>query len=348
MMSSALPSEISDNTVAEAARALIGKSADEILALSGGGNNRAFRVRHGDDFYFLKNYPVAGDDPRDRLGVEFQALRFLEFQGVDAVPRPVAMDRETGFALYQWIDGHKIDAVDFKEITAVLAFINTLNNLTGSVSADSLVAASEACLSGEELVRQIRARQTRLSEIALSGGQPELRDFLETKFSPALDTLEATARSAYNDCGVGFITDISLDTRILNPSDFGFHNALRTDDGRIVFVDFEYFGWDDPVKMVSDFLLHPGHTLSLDARRHFRQATLEMFSKDAFFENRLRALYPLYGLRWCLIILAEFLPERMARRQLAGKHSDPETTQRTQLQKSKDMLEHLMATHGAS
>ena len=40
--------------------------------------------------------------------------------------------------------------------------------------------------------------------------------------------------------------------RALSPSDFGLHNALRGQDGQLRFVDFEYFGWDDPVKLVSD------------------------------------------------------------------------------------------------
>ena len=47
--------------------------------------------------------------------------------------------------------------------------------------------------------------------------------------------------------------------RVLSPSDFGFHNALRRPDGTIVFVDFEYFGWDDPAKMMADAMLHPGN-----------------------------------------------------------------------------------------
>ena len=49
--------------------------------------------------------------------------------------------------------------------------------------------------------------------------------------------------------------------RALSPSDFGLHNAMRDEDGRLRFIDFEYFGWDDPVKLVSDTALHPGSEL---------------------------------------------------------------------------------------
>ena len=51
--------------------------------------------------------------------------------------------------------------------------------------------------------------------------------------------------------------ELPVEQRTLSPSDFGFHNALRRPDGRVVFLDLEYFGWDDPAKMISDFLLHP-------------------------------------------------------------------------------------------
>ena len=44
-----------------------------------------------------------------------------------------------------------------------------------------------------------------------------------------------------------------------------------------------------------------------------------LFARDAGFSDRLDLLHPLYGLRWCLILLNEFLPERWARRAFAGR-----------------------------
>ena len=53
---------------------------------------------------------------------------------------------------------------------------------------------------------------------------------------------------------MSFERDIDSAERTLSPSDFGFHNALKRSDGRIVFLDFEYFGWDDPAKMTAEEL----------------------------------------------------------------------------------------------
>ena len=45
--------------------------------------------------------------------------------------------------------------------------------------------------------------------------------------------------------------------RCLSPSDFGFHNAILANDGRLRFIDFEYAGWDDPSKLICDFFCQP-------------------------------------------------------------------------------------------
>lgn len=330
--------------VTAAARALSGVDAVEVTPAAGGGNNRVFRVLAGGETLALKSYPDDGD-PRDRLGVEFSSLQFLKRHGVGAVPAAVASDPEKGFALYEWIEGNPIDAPGDADIDAVLGFIEALIGLADKEEAKSLPLASEACLSAAELCRQVEDRLKRLT--AGAEGYSDLAEFLTERFSPALETLRDRAGKSYDQNGADFDKEIKPKARTLNPSDFGFHNALRTPDGTVVFLDFEYFGWDDPVKLVSDFLLHPGHALGQDAGEKFFRSAKALFANDPSFPWRLRALYPLYGLRWCLIMLAEFLPERMARRQMAGQHADPETARQDQLEKSRALLDQITSTKGA-
>ena len=95
----------------------------------------------------------------------------------------------------------------------------------------------------------------------------------------------------------GFETDLNDDYQLLSPSDFGFHNTLLTKDG-LKFIDFEYFGWDDPVKLTCDFLLHPGMTLTNERKNIWVRRTKEIFSDANYFQQRLSASYGLYGLCW--------------------------------------------------
>ena len=93
----------------------------------------------------------------------------------------------------------------------------------------------------------------------------------------------------------------------MSPSDFGFHNALRKIDGSLVWLDFEYFGWDDPAKLICDFLFHPGFNLTEKQSRQWLQGCQQIFIADSQLSERLYYSLPLYGLRWCLIILNVFL-----------------------------------------
>ena len=126
--------------------------------------------------------------------------------------------------------------------------------------------------------------------------------------------------------------------RTLSPSDFGFHNARRREDGSLVFLDFEYFGWDDPAKLTADILMHPGMALSAEEDEQFRRGLADVYREDEIYGARLSALWPLFGLRWCLILLNEFLPERWFRRAYADGGRDLETAQVQQLDKSAAML----------
>ena len=121
----------------------------------------------------------------------------------------------------------------------------------------------------------------------------------------------------------------------LSPSDFGFHNALRRAGGSITFIDFEYFGWDDPVKLSADFLWHPAMQLSKGERLQFLEGVTGLYGADPSFSSRLAARFPLYGIRWSLIILNEYLPKLWDRRTFSGKGGDWAAAKREQLRKAR-------------
>jgi hypothetical protein len=222
-------------------------------------------------------------------------------------------------ALYQWIDGEPVAAPAAEDIEASLAFLGRLHRYRRANAALDLPLASEACLSTVELKRQISFREDQLS--AFAPDEPELGRFLDRFADRRGRLFEAFDRHRDDE--------LALEFRTLSPSDFGFHNALRDRSGRIVFLDFEYFGWDDPVKLTADFLLHPGMAPDRDARRRFARGMAELHRADPDFCPRLARLLPLYVLRWCLILLNEFRPLHWARRAAAigGDHAAAKTRQ---------------------
>ena len=103
-----------------------------------------------------------------------------------------------------------------------------------------------------------------------------------------------------------------------------------------MFIDFEYFGWDDPVKLTADFLQHPGMSLDDALQARFKAGAVGVYGKhDPAFAQRLDLHFPLIGLRWCMILLNEFLPERWYRRQFAGTEDSREIVIQRQLAKAR-------------
>ena len=207
------------------------------------------------------NIRLASDDPRDRLSTEVGALTLMERYRIDTVPRVAGVDRERGFALLSWIDGVPVTEISGADVDAAAHFLAAIHALRTTPWAKEQPSAAEACLSGGEIERQIMARLARLRDLS---GEGDLARFLNHAFVPALEREIVKAKATVQAAGLDFAADLPQEWRSLVPSDFGFHNSLRRRDGSLAFVDFEYFGWDDPVKLSADIMLHPGKPLAAE------------------------------------------------------------------------------------
>jgi len=318
--------------------------------LSGGRNSRVYEVccagsaRYAGKIYFRHN-----SDKRDRQGVEFSGLRFLWENGVRSIPRPIALDKASSIAVYEFVEGQEIASskVTAAHIDRAVDFLVGLKQLAGVPGSEDLPPASEACFSVQAIGDNIKRRLERLSDAPSRGPlSREFHKFLENDLIPTFEEVIAGCKSTPSKSEISFSSDIGIEQRTLSPSDFGFHNALGRDDGGIVFLDFEYFGWDDPAKMLSDFLLHPAMELSKDLQRRFVQKILAGFEGDGRLPKRVETVFPLFGIKWCLILLNEFLPEQLSRRTFAGGSAvDVQALQAKQLARAKLMLKRFLNQH---
>jgi hypothetical protein len=328
------PTDRSLATLKSLAEERLGVRSVALESIGGGRNSRIYCVRAPSGCYALKIYFPDASHGRARMETEFESLTFLWRNGERSVPAPVAAIPEQHCAIYEWIHGEKFLPGDVAEghIKAATAFLARLAVLKHRPGAGRLRPASEACFSGGALAECLRGR---VEPLLARREYPELADFLHRDMLPALDSVLDSTRSRLGD---RFESELLADSLTLSPSDFGFHNALRCGDGTPVFLDFEYFGWDDPAKMICDFLLHPGMTVPPALKRGFAAAMLREFP-DA--TGRVEAYYPLFGLKWCLILLNEFLPAHLLRRKFAGM-TKVEAHQAEQLAKAKTMLRNIL------
>ena len=149
------------------------------------------------------------------------------------------------------------------------------------------------------------------------------------------DVIDRESERAAEEVGAeAWTRDVSA---TLSPSDHGFHNALRTPSGELRFLDFEYGGFDDPAKALADAVLQPAVPIPPDLRSSFLEAAWARFDRSPELAHRLRCLYPLWAVNWCLITLNEFLPLVRERRRFAGSAEAREA----QLRRSEAILANL-------
>ena len=62
------------------------------------------------------------------------------------------------------------------------------------------------------------------------------------------------------------------------------------------------------------------------------------FDQDELLVNRVKLVYPLFGLKWCLILLNEFLPEYLQRRGFVAEGPVDKNILEIQMLKTQKML----------
>lgn len=330
---------------------LLGKNITSLERIRGGRNSQVYRIScNKEEVYAAKFYYRRGQDDRDRLEAEFSGLRFLWDNNSRNVPRPVAADKTSGCTVYEYVEGQRISSQDVTsaDIDSAVTFLGHLKQLCLKEGSHSLPMAAEACFSAQAVVANIQKRLERLNAIQ-NEEEPyrALYRFLKEDLTPFLKQVVKQCQTNLDKLDIAWDAELPRSERTLSPSDFGFHNALRNPDNRIIFLDFEYFGWDDPAKMIADFLLHPGMKLPVNLKQRFYSGIITHLGNSQLLDNRIGIVYPLFGIKWCLILLNEFVPELLARRGFAvNKGFNKGELQTTQLVKARQMLSKVMSEYG--
>lgn len=312
--------------------------------LGGGRNSRVHMVETASHRLAVKEYFTSPGDCRDRRKTEFDALNVLAGLGDRFVPLILMTREDPGITVLTYMDGEVIteDEMTPDDEQRFIDFARGLIRISKDGDNASLPPASEAFFTLGEIIANIELRLDRLEARPVNLPMAaELTDFLTRSFRPALSRLSNRAVSYYETVGLTVDSELAPEHRVLSPSDFGLHNCLRTEHG-LVFLDFEYFGWDDPVKMISDYLLHPAQGRAGAKRERIAGRMLDLFAGQPAIRERAEALFPLFGLKWCMILLNEFLTAENARRVFSGADDDHETVLKRQLGLADSMLQQVL------
>jgi hypothetical protein len=287
-----------------------------VSRLSGGRNNQVYRVETDAGVpLLLKRYFSDPRDRRNRLSAEWTFLERAWRDGVRAIPQPLARDADAQAALYDFVSGRKLDAaeLDAGHVDAAADFILAINAERRS----DIEPASDACFSISDHLQLVERRLLRLA--TLDQAAPHAADaqrFVFVELKRAWDAVRERAVRETLALGLDLHRQLGEAECCLSPSDFGFHNALATADGWLVFLDFEYAGKDDPAKLVLDFFCQPQVPVPLS---HLDRlvARLAPLPLDEAAQARCRILLDVCRVKWACILLNDFLPVGDARRAFA-------------------------------
>ncbi len=316
----------SDEEIGAAVAALLGHVPSQIERLRGGRNNVVAATHVDGRKLVAKLYFTHPDDPRDRAGAEFGFVSLLWAHGVRCIPEPVAHDPAAGIAVFGHIEGDRLRPGDvgWDEVAQLVAHLSALRRLTGVEAARGLPDASEAHFSVASFVAAMTARLARL-RAALADtetGQGVALRFVERELVPAATVVCEQLERTCKAIGLGSDEVLAPPDRTLSPADFGFHNALRGADGRLTFLDFEYAGWDDPATVLAQGCLAPAVPLPRALHGRFLNHLGPLLGDTVAITSRLRAIYPLVALKWCMVALNEALSVSRERRAFAGAEAD--------------------------
>jgi hypothetical protein len=283
--------------------------------VSHGGNNQVLRLGAASGSHLVKHYFYHPDDRRDRFAAERAFYSYLQGADVHRMPKPQHWLLKERLAVFEFVQGKKPTEATPAMVHQALDFFAEMNAHRHSADAAALPMASEACFSLREHVETVAQRVNRLVQITPESEiDGKAMDFVFNEIQPKWDDIAGVViRSAARE---GYAAPLPMEARCITPSDFGFHNSISPRGGHLRFFDFEYAGWDDPAKTVCDFFCQPAVPVDHALLPEFTAKVAELFP-DSDVAARVKSLLPLYQIKWCCIMLNEFLPTSAARRRFA-------------------------------
>lgn len=302
-----------------------------------GGNNRIYVVDTDQGRVIAKRYFSSSYDRRDRRRAEWAFMQYAAGLGIRCIPRPIATDAATGITICEHIEGRRPDGatIDARQVKDAAEFFVSLNGPDRRSLGASIDNASEACFSFDEHLTLVETRIARLASIPPVTEEDRDALMLLGELHRSWNRIRLDVET---NAGASLADPLPDEQRCISPSDFGFHNAIERPDGTLCFVDFEYAGWDDPAKMAADFFCQPALPVAESHLNEFIRRTMSCADDPGALEARVRTLLPVIQVKWCCIMLNQFLPDAANRRRFANPEVDLKRNKREQIEKVRRAL----------
>jgi len=275
-----------------------GWQTGQIAQQMGAGNRHGvFLLEDGNRRAVLKVHEPSVAGRRDAFGHEALMHAFYADQVGDSVPRLVAQEPGCRALLFEHVPGEPVagERSRLADVARMADFLLETNRpeVLERARQVQLPRASDAGLSAAEHWQCASSRLDALLGLPVTDEPTAaMQDFVGSELRPALAESKPDESAPVPPC--------------LSPSDFGFHNVIRRENGSFCFLDFEHAGWDDPAKLAADFILQPEAPLTSQAAERFTDALSDGAIFGPQLASRVRRILPIQKCKWTAIILNVF------------------------------------------
>jgi hypothetical protein len=284
----------------------LGCSLNTLVPLRGGMNSLVYQCSAANTSFVIKGYAQNRTSDHDRFTSEVQFLTYAQIAANEFVPKLLQADVESRCIVLEFLEGDAYEegsTPSAEDIAKALDFVRAMN-------ADRLAARNAiSCRAADGflfLTEHLADIELRIKQMAFEHLHVSLSDEAKTLIAQLKAKHQELQKNTSRGILTGAVTDaLTPDQTCLSPSDFGFHNAIRTSKG-VRFIDFEFAGWDDPSKAVIDFDLQPRVPLTPKVR-HLRWAIPWWGPRH---DDRSVALYPILRLKWACIVASPLVHDR--------------------------------------
>ena len=310
-----------------------------VSPLFGGANNCVFRCTSTDSELVIKSYYNRDTiDGVSRLAAEVGFLRHAAVYAADETPKLIDVNEIENMIAISFVSGESINEGDqpaSSDVWSLVSYYQKINPAGYSLSNYPIIAR-DGYLSISEHISNI---DLRLSALAIDHIPRELQSLAHSTLRGVFDRFETAKQITFRLINNGVISDKLPTAQMqLSPGDFGFHNVIKHRE-RLVVIDFEYAGLDDPAKTVADFFLQP--KVAID-KRLFDEVVSKMaiVIPPTTLRARALALGGILSIKWLAIILSPLDRDRYA--SFASRHGPsvvPRLLQRLQLVQKNSLFE---------
>ena len=282
-----------------------------------GKNNNLSYINFNNNLVIKKKYAKNFITRYSRCHTEFFFLNTLRKNKIFNIPNILFYDKKNLSLIFEIIKGKKIRKVSRNDIKECLKFLKKINSKKVKKHFINFQKASDSCLSYEEHIKCVEKRIINLLKTKLqSNSSLKIKKFLKKilfkKFLELKDTLEKKYSKKI------LKKKLSKNEIIVSPSDFGFHNIIK-DNKKLFFIDFEYGGLDDPIKLLCDFLCNPDYKITKADQEYFKKKFFKLFYYKNI-EEKFNLLFSFHKLKWCTMLLNDLISKKYQKRRFFAGH----------------------------